>query len=124
MPLSHRENYLRTASFSRGTPPPEHIPISAVISGASWDQLRGDLEDVLVRHPLFFPGFRKGQHDYSKRAFGTARDIHDLIEEEVRKLGSPRGGLMMIVGIYPPTPAANVHALLTAFEKHRTHWWS
>jgi len=55
--------------------------------------------------------------------FGTARDIHGLIEEEVRKLGSPQGGLMMVVGIYPPTPPENVHALLTAFETFRTHWW-
>jgi len=55
--------------------------------------------------------------------FGTRKDIHDLIEEEVRKLGSPRGGLEMLIGIYPPTPPENVDAVCEAFEKFRTYWW-
>ena len=55
--------------------------------------------------------------------FGTRKDIHDLIEEEVRKLGSPRGGLMFVCGIYPPTPAENVDAVCEALEKFRTYWW-
>jgi len=55
--------------------------------------------------------------------FGTRKEIHDLIEEEVRKLGSPQGGLEMIAGIYPPTPAENVDALCEAMEKFRTYWW-
>jgi len=55
--------------------------------------------------------------------FGTRQDIHDLIEEEVRKLGSPQGGLMMTAGIYPPTPPENVDALCEALEKFRTYWW-
>ncbi len=55
--------------------------------------------------------------------FGTRSDIHDLIEEEVRKLGSPRGGLEMTAGIYPPTPPVNVDALCCAMEDFRTYWW-
>ena len=55
--------------------------------------------------------------------FGTRREIHDLIEEEVRKLGGPQGGLEMIAGIYPPTPAENVDALWEALEDFRTYWW-
>jgi uroporphyrinogen-III decarboxylase len=55
--------------------------------------------------------------------FGTRQDIHDLIEEEVRKLGSPQGGLEMICGIYPPTPAENVDAVLEAMKEFRTYWW-
>jgi hypothetical protein len=55
--------------------------------------------------------------------FGTRQEIHDLIEEEVRKLGSPQGGLMMVCGIYPPTPPENVDALCSAFEQFRTYWW-
>lgn len=55
--------------------------------------------------------------------FGTRRDIRDLIEEEVRKLGSPQGGLELICGIYPPTPAENVDALLEAMKEFRTYWW-
>jgi hypothetical protein len=55
--------------------------------------------------------------------FGTRQEIRDLIEEEVRKLGSPQGGLEMIAGIYPPTPAENVDALCEAMEEFRTYWW-
>jgi len=55
--------------------------------------------------------------------FGTREGIHDLIEEEVRKLGSPEGGLELICGIYPPTPPENVDALCSAMEDHRTYWW-
>ncbi len=55
--------------------------------------------------------------------FGTPREIRELIEEEVRKLGSPEGGLELICGIYPPTAPANVDALCSAMEEFRTYWW-
>lgn len=55
--------------------------------------------------------------------FGTRREIYELIEEEVRKLGSPAGGLEFICGIYPPTPPENVDAVCTALERFRTYWW-
>ena len=64
MPLSHRENYLRNATFSG----PEWIPCSISCSGATWNQLRNDLEDVLVKHPILFPGFQKGKHKYDSFA--------------------------------------------------------
>jgi len=60
MPLSDRENYLRNARFQG----PEWVPMNVSISGASWNQLREGLEDVLVRHPWLFPGFEKGKRDY------------------------------------------------------------
>ncbi len=55
--------------------------------------------------------------------FGTRQEIHQLIEEEVRKLGSPAGGLEFICGIYPPTPPENVDAVCAALEEFRTFWW-
>jgi len=55
--------------------------------------------------------------------FGTRKEIKELIEEEVRKLGSPRGGLEMVAGIYPPTPPENIDALCEALEQLRTFWW-
>ena len=55
--------------------------------------------------------------------FGSRAEIRDLIEEEVRKLGSPQGGLELVVGVYPPTPAENIDALFDAFEEFRTWWW-
>ena len=55
--------------------------------------------------------------------FGTSKDIAELIEEEVKKLGGKNGGLMMVAGIYPPTPPENVDALCAALRKFRTYWW-
>ena len=68
MPLSDRENYLRNAAMTG----PEWMPCSVSISGASWDQLRADLEEVLARHPTLFPGFEKGRRNYDEVDFGPA----------------------------------------------------
>ncbi len=65
MPLSERENYLQTASLTGG----EWIPARLVISGASWDQLRDEVEDVLIRHPRYFPNFQKGQRNHDDYEF-------------------------------------------------------
>jgi hypothetical protein len=54
--------------------------------------------------------------------FGKPAEIRELIEEEVRKLGSPQGGLSFTVGMYPPTPPENVDAVLGALEDFRTFW--
>jgi uroporphyrinogen decarboxylase len=54
-------------------------------------------------------------------ARGTPKQIDDLILEEVTKLGSKEGGLMMIFGLYPGTPLENVKALMDAMEKYATH---
>lgn len=55
--------------------------------------------------------------------YGTPRQIRQLIEHEVRTLGSAAGGLELICGIYPPTPPANIDALCSAIEEFRTYWW-
>ncbi|MBN2308649.1 MAG: hypothetical protein JXR94_06735 [Candidatus Hydrogenedentes bacterium] len=55
--------------------------------------------------------------------YGTPQEIHDLIEEEVRTLGSRKGGLELICGIYPPTSPENVHAVASAFEEFQTYWF-
>lgn len=55
--------------------------------------------------------------------YGTRQEIDALVEEGVRKLGSPQGGLMLVCGIYPPTPPENVDAVCCAIEKWRTYWW-
>ena len=68
MALSNRENYIRNARMEG----PEWMPCNVSISGASWDQLRQDLEDVCARHPILFPGFEKGQRDYDDWDFGSA----------------------------------------------------
>ena len=50
--------------------------------------------------------------------FGTPEQIDDLIREEVEKLGSPQGGLMMIYGLYPGVPVENVKAVMDAMERY------
>ena len=55
--------------------------------------------------------------------FGSRQEIRQLIEAEVRLLGSPQGGLELVCGIYPPTPPDNVDALCLAIEEFRTFWW-
>lgn len=49
---------------------------------------------------------------------GSAKDIDDLIREEVEKLAVPEGGLMLIYGLYPGVPLENAEALLCALEKY------
>ena len=49
---------------------------------------------------------------------GTPKDIDDLIREEVEKIGTPQGGLMLVYGLYPGTPLENAEAVATAMEKY------
>jgi hypothetical protein len=55
-------------------------------------------------------------------ARGTPKQIEALIREEVEKLGSKQGGLMMIYGLYPGVPLENVKSLMDAMEKYATHY--
>ena len=55
--------------------------------------------------------------------YGTCAEIRELIQEEVRVLGDPRGGLEFIAGIYPPTTPDRVDALTCALEEFSTYWW-
>jgi hypothetical protein len=66
--MTDRENYLRTATFRGG----EWIPCGISISPASWVSLREELEEVLARHPVLFPGFQKGQRDFDHWEYGPA----------------------------------------------------
>jgi len=54
--------------------------------------------------------------------FGTPAQIDALIREEVEKLSSREGGLMMIYGLYPGVPLENVAALMDAMERYAGHW--
>lgn len=54
--------------------------------------------------------------------FGTPSAIDALIREEVEKLSSPAGGLMMIHGCYPGPSLQNIGALMDAMEKYMYYW--
>ena len=53
---------------------------------------------------------------------GTPADIDALIRDEVEKLASKEGGLMMIYGLYPGVPIENVSALMDAMGKYATFY--
>ena len=51
-------------------------------------------------------------------AQGTPQQVDALIREEVERLGSKKGGFMMIYGLYPGVPKKNVEALMDAMERY------
>lgn len=53
---------------------------------------------------------------------GTPAQIDALIRGAVTKIGSRQGGLLMIYGLYPGVPLANVKALMDAMEKYALHY--
>ncbi len=62
MPISYRENYLRTIEFRN----PEWIPAVVSMREAVWAKYREDLEDLLLRHPLIFGDYEKGSRDFDQ----------------------------------------------------------
>lgn len=53
---------------------------------------------------------------------GSPAQIDALIREEVEKLSTKQGGLMMIYGLYPGVPLVNCKALMDAMEKYMYFW--
>lgn len=54
--------------------------------------------------------------------YGTPAQVNALIHDEIAKLGSKDGGLMMIYGLYPGVPFENVRAVMDAMEKYAFHY--
>lgn len=55
-------------------------------------------------------------------ARGSPANVDSLIREEVEKLGSKEGGLMMAYGLYPGVPLENIKALMDAMERYATYY--
>ena len=71
--------------------------------------------------------FAEHLHERVRREFwGYAADENlpndALIREEVTRLGRKEGGLMMIYGLYPGVPLANVKALMDAMERYAGYY--
>jgi hypothetical protein len=49
-------------------------------------------------------------------------DKDALIHEEVSKIATPQGGLMMIYGLYPGVPLENASALMDAMERYAGYY--
>ena len=54
--------------------------------------------------------------------FGTPAEIDALVRREIALLGSKQGGLMMIHGVYPGVPLANIRALMDAMERYAGYY--
>ena len=54
--------------------------------------------------------------------YGTPEEIDALVREEVEKLGSKDGGLIMVYGMYPGVPLENAKALMDAMEKYSGYY--
>jgi len=54
--------------------------------------------------------------------FGTAEQLDAHIENCIRTLGSPEGGLSLSWGVYPGTPIENIEATCRAMEKYHDMW--
>ena len=54
--------------------------------------------------------------------FGKPEQIDALVRDEVERLGSREGGLMMIYGLYPGVPLENADALMGAMERYSTYY--
>ncbi|MBS3761992.1 MAG: hypothetical protein KGZ25_01690 [Planctomycetes bacterium] len=52
--------------------------------------------------------------------WASPQEIDNHIKRYIKKLGSRQGGLMMVCGIYPPTPIENIEALIRAMSRYRT----
>lgn len=55
-------------------------------------------------------------------ALGSPDQIDRLIRKEVEMLGSKKGGLMMIYGLYPGVPIENIRAVMDAMEKYARYY--
>lgn len=53
---------------------------------------------------------------------GTPAQIDALVHEEVKKIGSKQGGLMMVYDLYPGVPLENAKALMDAMERYSTFY--
>jgi uroporphyrinogen decarboxylase len=54
--------------------------------------------------------------------FGTPAEVRQHIAEIVTRLGSPTGGLVLRIDIYPDVPLANIEAILAAVEEFQNYW--
>jgi len=53
---------------------------------------------------------------------GTPAQVREHIEELVHRLGSPQGGLILRIDIYPDVPLENIEAMIRAVEDTRFYW--
>ncbi|MGC8871201.1 MAG: uroporphyrinogen decarboxylase family protein [Brevinematia bacterium] len=74
-PSEFRANYIRAIKFNQ----PLYIPAIVSILPSTWSKYRENLENLILKHELIFPGFRKGIINYDD--FGVYRAGNILVDE-------------------------------------------
>jgi uroporphyrinogen decarboxylase len=54
--------------------------------------------------------------------FGKPEEAYNHIVEIITQLGSPKGGLILRVDIYPDVPLENIDAVLSAISEYQNYW--
>lgn len=54
--------------------------------------------------------------------FGTPDQVDAHIRNCIQSLGSPKGGLSFVWGVYPGTPLENIEAAVRAMDRYATLW--
>jgi uroporphyrinogen decarboxylase len=67
--ISERENWLRTVEYRY----PAWIPVQIGFSPPTWRVHRERLEEIVLRHPALFPGYRAGSTDFDAVPDGAYR---------------------------------------------------
>lgn len=94
-PFEFKVNYIKTIKFAQ----PSYIPAIVSILPSTWNKYREDLENLVLKHELIFPGFRKGIINYSD--FGVYRKGNILVDEWGCVWKFPVDGLQGIVIKHP-----------------------
>ena len=54
--------------------------------------------------------------------FGTPQQVRAHVEEVIKHLGSPNGGLILRIDVYPDVPLANIEACMAAVKEFQNYW--
>ncbi len=90
----------------------EAINLQDLVNGVDWmkDKLAGKVcIDLDIDRQKITPN-------------GSVKAINELIGDEVKKLGSKQGGLMMTYGLYPGVKPENVKAVMDAMEHYALYY--
>lgn len=113
--MDPQENYWRAVEFRH----PERVPVRVSLMPATWKKYRRSLEALVLRHPVIFPGFKPGSHEYDaipnpQYKAGTWTDPWGCVWENVEEgldgivVSSPLTRREDVATFQPPVPGAGM----------------
>jgi uroporphyrinogen decarboxylase len=94
--MTHEENYYRTVEYRN----PEYIICSVGMLPATWSKYRGELEDLVLRHPIVF-GDQKKDPNRNFDGFGGTYAEGDHVDNWGCVWKNIRGGMEALVVEHP-----------------------